>query len=379
MKRSVAVLDIRSYEVTAVVAERGVNQTFIIKSKYSCGYEGYAEGEFLDNNSFFDAVARVVSDTLSAIDKPVKKFYVSVPGEFSKVICTDKTISFSSAKKISKKDVADVCELSRPDDNDKYENIKSGCIYYTLSDKRRTVSPVGEISDSLQARLCFYMARRSFIESVEGAFADIGCNCELQFISSVHSEAMYLLPPENRDSFALLFDFGYISSTFSVVCGNGAVYSEAFSLGVGHLAYMLSGELEIPYDVAYACLQKVNLNAKEKSDGIVEYKHEGKNYSFSSSLLRDKIRLGLDAVCETIEECIHSYMGNTTGKTLYITGEGVNVIRGTSEHISSRLVRTVQIAAPKLPYYDKPQLSSLFSLINAALEDLESLSFFKRK
>ena len=38
----VDVLDIRSSEITAAVGERGVNNTFMIKSKYSCGYEGFA-------------------------------------------------------------------------------------------------------------------------------------------------------------------------------------------------------------------------------------------------------------------------------------------------------------------------------------------------
>ena len=41
-RKSVAVLDVRSSEITAVVGERGVNNTFIIKSKYSCAYDGYA-------------------------------------------------------------------------------------------------------------------------------------------------------------------------------------------------------------------------------------------------------------------------------------------------------------------------------------------------
>ena len=54
-RKSVAILDIRSLEITAVVGERGVNNTFIIKSKYSCTYDGYAEGEMVDEESFLSA------------------------------------------------------------------------------------------------------------------------------------------------------------------------------------------------------------------------------------------------------------------------------------------------------------------------------------
>lgn len=377
--KSVAVLDIRSSEVTAAVAERGVNNTFIIKSKYSCKYEGYAEGSFLDVNSFYSAAAQVVSDTVSAINKSIKRFYVGVPGEFTKVICTEKTISFDATKKIRNSDVENVREVSTPEDSANYVNVKSGCVYYTLSDKRRTVNPVGEISDSLQAKLCFYMVSRTFIEYVENAFDESGLNCELIFIPEIHAQAMYLLPPEKRDEVAILVDFGYISSTFSVVCGNGLLYSESFSIGLGHLAYLLSGELDMPYEVASEFLQKVNLNAKENVDGRSEYSYQGNRYSILSSDIRNEIRDGLDGVCETIEECMHGYAGvDISYKPLYVTGEGVNVIRGSNEHISSRLARSVQTVAPSCPCYGKPQLSSLFSLMNAALEDYENLSVFKR-
>ena len=68
-------------------------------------------------------------------------------------------------------------------------------------------------------------------------------------------------------------------------------------------------ELEIPFDVATALLSIVNLNAKESLGGIEEYVYEGKPYKFSTILLRDKIREGLDGICETIEECRQSFTG----------------------------------------------------------------------
>ena len=102
-KKTVAVLDVRSSEITAVVGERGVNDTFIIKSKYSCGYDGYAEGELLDDNSFLTAVDDVVRSTLASV-KGMKTFYVGIPGEFIKTVNADKVMSFQSAKKISQAD-----------------------------------------------------------------------------------------------------------------------------------------------------------------------------------------------------------------------------------------------------------------------------------
>ncbi len=44
--KSVAVLDIRSAEIVAAVAQKGVNNTFILKSKYALPYDGFAPLRF---------------------------------------------------------------------------------------------------------------------------------------------------------------------------------------------------------------------------------------------------------------------------------------------------------------------------------------------
>ena len=54
---------------------------------------------------------------------------------------------------------------------------------------------------------------------------------------------------------------------------------------------------------------------------------------------------------------------------MLVTGEGIKVVRGTADHLAGRLVKNVDVIAPKVPYYDKPHFSSMLSLLNMALED----------
>ena len=139
-------------------------------------------------------------------------------------------------------------------------------------------------------------------------------------------------------------------------------------MGVGHVAVLLMEALDIPYDVALAIMKKVNLNAKEGASSRIEYVKDGERFAFESSELIALIREALDGLCAMIETCLQSFTRkDLTGTAIAITGEGVGVIRGTIEHLSSRLVTPMEVIAPKLPYYDKPQFSSLFSLLNAAL------------
>jgi cell division ATPase FtsA len=366
--KSVAVLDIRSSEICAVVGEKGVNNTFVIKSKYTCRYEGYAEGELLDIDSFNLAICDVVKSTLSAVGEKVKAFYVGVPCEFLKLEICDKVLSFPSPKKVSESDISALIASSEPNDVKGYRVIGQSPVYYVLSDKRRVIDPIGVYCDSLRAKLSFILCRTAFIGCVKAAFKKCAPLAEIYFLAANLAETNYLIEPEIRDSYAVLFDFGYISSSYSVSYGNGIVFSEAFSVGIGHIAVLLMNELDIPYEVAKAFLGKVNLNAKEKLSSIEEYKYRGQVYSFATSTLRDLIREGLDGICETIEECRQAYTGkDLSGKPLYVTGEGINAIRGAADHLSSRLVTQVEVISPKLPYYDKPQFSSIFSLLAAAL------------
>lgn len=368
----VAILDIRSAEITALVGERGVNGTFIIKSKYTCAYDGYAEGELLDVENFVSAVCDVVKSTLSAASG-IKSFYVGVPGEFLKLVNTDKVLSFQSAKKITLSDCRTLIELCTPKDSEKWRTIRHGCLYYVLSDKRKVIDPVGAVSDSLQGKCCFYQCNESFIGCLMDAFGRFKEISSVNLIPVNCAEAMYLIEPEKRDECAVLFDFGYISSTYSVVCGNGMLYSESFSVGIGHIAFYLMTELDIPFEVASTFLSTVNLNAKEKLTSVEECVYDGTSYKFETAKIRSIIREGLDGICETIEECRQSFTGrNIDGKPLLVTGEGIKVVRGTAEHLAGRLVKGVEIIAPKVPYYDKPNFSSVFSLLDMALSDAKN-------
>lgn len=365
---SVAVLDIRSDEICAVIAEKGVNNTYIIKNKYCQPYEGYAEGKMLDNDDFVAALKCATENLYLSAGGKIKCVYVGVPAEFIELIQTDKVITYRSSQRIGARHVEEIKNFSRPQAPKDYSLCAGDALFYYLSDKRKVLNPIGAVSDSLRARMCFYACKTGFIKSVKRAVKSLSTIDEFHWIPQNRAEAFYLVPEEKKSGYSVLLDFGYISSTFSVVYGNGIAFSESFSIGVGHMAALLMEALGVPYEAACELLKKVNLNSKGRRATVVEVMHEGARYAFPSSSLKAIIQEGLDEVCATIETCRQSFIGkDLSGVPIMITGEGVGVIRGMTEHISSRLVTPVETVAPLLPYYDKPVYSSLFSLLSAAL------------
>lgn len=365
--KSVVVLDIRPCEIVAAVAQKGVNNTFILKSKYSLPYDGFAEGEMIDVKNFQSTMMKAYRSCISSLGAPLKEIYVGIPGEFLSVVQTDKVISFQSTERISKRHIDALINASMPAAEAGSTIIKCSPLYYVLSDNRKVISPIGEQSSNLRAKLSFFTCKVSFLDSIRRVFESVpGVN--LFWIPSIYAQVMYLIEPEKRDNYAVMLELGEISSTFAVACGNGIAFCEAFSVGVFHVAVLLMEALNVPYDVALWFIKKVNLNARDKVIAYEEYNQNGTIYKFATSELKDLIREGLDGLCEMIEECRQSYVGKDLSyKPILITGEGVGVIRGLNEHLSSRLVTPVEVIAPKLPYYDKPQFSSLFSIFSAVL------------
>ncbi len=366
--KSVAVLDIRSQEVTAAVAQKGVNNTFILKSRSVVRYDGYAQGELINTKDFQIAVRKAYDEAITSFGAQVKELYVAIPGEFLRVEQNDKVISFQSPERISSKHVDNLVYSAMPSVGGDETVILSSPLYYVLSDNRKVISPIGETSSNLRVKLSFFICKNSFLECIRRAFDGIAEIRAFNWVPQIYAQIMYLVPPEKRDNFAVILDLGEISSTFAVICGNGLAFCESFSVGVDHMAVLLMDALKIPYGVALWFISNVNLNSGDKAISYEEYNDNGKIYRFPTSQLKELLREGLDGLCGMVEECRQAYVGkDLSGKPIMITGEGVGVIRGLNEHLSSRLVAPVEVVVPGLPYYNKPHFSSLFSLFAAAL------------
>ena len=157
------------------------------------------------------------------------------------------------------------------------------------------------------------------------------------------------------------------------------MYQNACSAGGGHVtAQLYTGDdpVDVPFDVAEAMIGKINLSSKESSDSTIEYVDKMQSYVLPVRLLKERVKEGLDLLCEVINQCLELFGDSSIDyKPILLTGEGITGIRGAREHLSGRLNKVVEIIAPKLPYYNKAAQSSHLSLLNMALETKREKSF----
>ncbi|MBO5068100.1 MAG: pilus assembly protein PilM [Clostridia bacterium] len=366
-KKQVAVIDIGSSKITAVIGERGINKTFVIKGRYSFEYDGFENGVFFElsrlQSALYEAglcLKKACRDSLGAV-------YVGVPGDFTKVFMKDSQISFAKKKKITEEDVDALFDAAFMMTSQKYTLINRSAVVYELDDFRRLANSVGAVSEILNGKLSFVLCSNYLIETVKPALMEAGIT-EIEFVSSALAEALYLVDAEMRDRIAVLVDVGYITTTFSVIQGDGIVYQNSFNYGGGYITASIVDKFSIPFDVAEKLKRKVNLSCVASTSAFDVLDGENGEY-YAINEVKSAVFSSLDVLCENVASSIDmSGFVIPEYVPLLITGGGITYIRGAKEHVSSRLGMAVEVVSPKVPLMDKPTESTILSLLDLALE-----------
>jgi len=364
--RYVAVLDIRSSEIAVFYGVRGINHTFVFKASATEAYDGYQDGAFYDVEALTAAVRRAVNSVEQVCGEKLRSLYIGVPGEFTRVEPKEQELSFSKKRRIGSKEISTLFENGK-ESLDGYRLIRVAAMIYETADKRRVVNPEGLYSTGLSGILSYFYCSEYFAETMETIFE--GTKLQLHFLPTQFAMATYLIPAETRDEYALFLDVGFLSSTICVVLGGGILVQRTFWAGEGQIVARLMQAFRLPYDVAAALLARSNLFIK-KETGNKEFTYGGMVYTIPVKRFIEEVKAGLDDLCEEVGAFLEECSGKELDyKPLYVSGEGLNGIRGALEHMSKRLSCMCEQLSPDLPYYNKPAMSSRIALVDMAYED----------
>lgn len=372
-RKSVAVLDIRSSEVSVIVGERGVNNTFVFKAIRSEEYDGYDESKFLYQAKLADAIVKCITSVEQICGERIMELYVGVPGSFTRVVPKEQLIGFPKSRVIGQKEINALFESGKKAPKG-YRFIRATSMIYVTADDRRVIDPVGLSSTSLSGVLSYFYCSDYFAKTMERIFADM--QIELHYIPTQLAMATYLIPSETRDEYSLLLDVGFMSTTLSVLLGNGILAQRTYFEGKGQIAVHLMERFSLSYETSLSLISKANLFTKS-SGAKMEVNDQGTTIELDVDEFIEAIKVGLDKICEKISAFLDECSGQELDvKPLYVTGEGLAEIRGALEHISKRVSRVCEQLAPDLPYYNKPAMSSRIALVDFAYEDHRKQGLF---
>lgn len=377
----VAVLDIRSFEVTFLVGGRGINDTFVVCESKSRKYLGYTTEGFTDKESFVEAVSYVVDSVRQNYGGVIDGIYVSVPPAFTTVRTLGHSIAFPSKRKITNQDLDELYATGLNKLLEKGRCIRQSAMYFALSDNRKYFDAsalYGIPTSSLKGALCYYFITDEFHSFITETLGKFGVK-NVKFIPSSLAQVNYLVPAKIREGYAVFIDMGFMTSSVSVVYGNGIVKETSYDCGIAWIIEDLQNKFKVSYEKAEEIFESADLS----TSSIGEKWSDETGKTFSIPEINEIIKDRVNALVESADVFFQAHdKGKTSDGVLDIptllTGEGSMQIMGLTEHISSWLNRVAEIVQPDLPYCDKPEFSSRIALLNMALGDKTESGFFHK-
>lgn len=379
---NVAVLDVRSGEVSFLLGSKGVNGTFVIRGFYSEKYDGYSVDEgILNEASFRRAISVCINSARQNYDGDIREIYIGVPSAAVGIQTKGHANAYPKKRKISSQDIDALYESGLNALLVNGRVIRRSAMYFTLGDSRKYFTEedlYGVPTTMLKGALCYYLIDEKFYEVVSSVLEDLQIT-DLHFIPSTLAQAIYLIPQKKREDYAFLLDIGEKTSSFTVVYGNGIVHEESFDCGVQTILDRLTAEMGVDYTTAEEMLASLSVTYGTVPEGVYWENESGEKYAVRE--INEHVKWGVYAITQQIQAFFSKYYKESTTNGLTVnpigvTGEGIAKIQGVVGVISNVLNRMTEAVVPDLPYYDKPTYSSRISLLHTALSDREEHGIF---
>lgn len=367
LKKSVALLEIGSQNVTCIIAQRGVNGTFIVKSVAERGYSGFDGARFFSKKSFSDAVMSVISETAKNARMRVSVLYVGVPGEFSAVRTQNHTLAFQRKRKIREKDIQELYGWFTLDKSSEYIITDVSAIYFELDDSRRVLHPQGAKTYKLTGYLSYLLCTKEFCHIVNNACRAVGVK-NVRYISESLAECDYLLDEEQKEYPRVLIDCGYLTTNVCVAYGRGVLFQHAFSYGGGYITASLIDAFGLDLDFAEKLKRMINLGFDVNSSGkyTVVFNDDFEIVPIGKANLT--VRACIDELAGQIANLLTEWQIECDrNNPIALTGGGIAYMRGAKELLSARLDTGMFVIVPSVPSMNLPDKSACLSLLDRAL------------
>lgn len=365
----VLVMDIGSSKIRAMYAGYGLNNTFNIKGEKQVDFDGFYEGEFLKQEKLSYTFEQIFQE-LDIASKNIDKIYISVPAEFSSVRTTEVTVHLGDRRKIKKSDVDSLFYMgSEKAKNADVEVVSVNPIQFQLDDGRFTHEPIGENALSITAKLSIIYADRKYIDLFNSIISTFDF-VSVEYISDALAQSLFVIPKEKREDLALLVDVGDLTTSIAFAKGNGLIGLTSFSRGGGFITNDLSEAFDLSMNEADRLKKQIVLSLKGKQNDFYELNIEGgKVEKIPLTMANEVAGYRIDELAQVIAKCAQMYTNEFISYLpVYLTGAGISKIKGGRDYLAKCLGRNVNYGQPPLPGKDKPELSSIYSLVNEALK-----------
>ena len=363
----VLAFDIGSSKIRAMLAGRGLNNTFKVKGYKEVEYDGFFEGKFL-NPEKLPSIFDLIVGELELQRERINKMYIGVPAEFSSVSVVEETLNFGLRRKVKKQDVDSLFYLAgEKSKSGEVEVVSVSPLSFTL-DGLSSLEPIGESATTITAKLSIIYANREFIELFNSIASGLDFEV-VEYISEPLAQAQYIVPKEKREDVALLVDGGDLTTSIAFIKGDGLSALASVSRGGGFITNDLSEAFDLSMSEADRLKKQIVLSIKGGQNDIYELTTDlGQTTKISLNFANEVVAYRIEELAEVISKCLQmNYSQFESYLPIYLTGGGISKIKGGRDYLAKCLGRNVTFGLPNIPGKEKAELASIYSLINSAI------------
>ncbi len=370
--KDIAVLDVTSRLISAIVGTKKAQSVFGIKAVSEEACQGYENGEWYDPADTVQIAKDVLADAMKQAGSRTKRLFVSVPAEFVTVVSKEVSVVLDKRRRVTEEDVDYLLKKGDEFDGSGYVTINTSAIYFAVDDDEKLFNDVrGMDAERIEACVSYVLAEEGFVNMFDEVGESLGFK-DIRYIATPWAECMGLLEKEQRDKIYMLIDVGYMSTSVALAKGDGVLDLRSFSMGGAHISGDMYEALGVGFEIAEDAKRLVDLNLNYSKDAVLVTRGD-ELVRAGDALEVTKSRL--EVFADIFAEILHDYEGDVPGyMEIYLTGEGIANIRGAKKYLSELLGKNIEIITPKLPGFVKPEDASKASVLLMA-DSLGSVSF----
>ncbi len=376
--KDIAVLDIGSHSLSAIVGTKKAQTVFGIKAISQRLHQGYENAQWYDIADTVEKVKDVLSEAMKAAASRTKRLFIGVPAEFASVVTREVEVSYDKKRLISDDDIDYLLSKGNSFEvGGQYVTVNMSAVYFMLDGGDRIYSDIrGMDAKNIKALISYILASKSYVDVFDGVAEELGFT-DVRYISTEWAQCMSLLEQEQRDEVYAIVDIGYLSSSVCVAKGDGILDMKSFSLGGAHISADITEYLGVSFEMAEEAKKLLDLNLDYDDDAVlVSAKDEEVKAAYASELAKER----LEMFAQIIGNILSAHGELPPYAAIYLTGEGIGSMRGAKKYLGELLGRNMELITSKLPGFVKPEDSSKASLLVMAdsLSRTTVASFFKR-
>ena len=368
-------LDVRSDAVTAAFGSAAGKGLVNVSGTAREGYDGYFDGQWLNTASLEDAVSKAYN-RLPAHGN-FSTLYVGVPAAFCDFYADVNVTAIGEGTVVT----GHMAEMSRRRGLEALRKssdvIQHAAIAYRIDGREPVFDPVGMSGKSMETYNTYISCKPGFSAAIGRIASALGFE-EAEYIPVMYAEALTLMDHSYRFGGEVLADLGFLECSLAGVRGEGLQGIHSFTGGTAVIAAELTDRLDIDFDAAQTLLGQINLSDEFEQVTFYSVPKDGDVLKYGAQQINEVVRGCLREIAYKMNGALSQVTDESTCRRIFATGDAFFNIRGAIKYLAKSMGRAITPLAPNVPGYDRPENSSLVSLMRQAQLKQSDKGFFSR-